>query len=289
MTVVDSPTLRLDAGLREAFAQPLQGALLQQALGAAISAQTALETGSTSADLLAQARERQPARPVLRAVVVQTAGRGRQGRRWLSRPGSAWQFSVAVPLAKGPAAAPVTLACGVAVADVLHAARVPVELKWPNDLLLNNRKLGGILTELALDGAGAQSLIAGIGINLWTDASLLASLERPPACLAECFDLAHLATQREAWIARLGRAVVAAVQQFERHGFVPFQPRFMQRLAWRGREVEVIEHGARVAEGRMLGVDGGGRLLVQVTGRVVSFNSGEVSLRAHDAEVSRPN
>jgi biotin-[acetyl-CoA-carboxylase] ligase BirA-like protein len=255
MTVVDSPTLRLDAGLREAFAQPLQGALLQQALGAAISAQTALETGSTSADLLAQARERQPARPVLR----------------------------------GSAAAPVALACGVAVADVLHAARVPVELKWPNDLLLNNRKLGGILTELALDGAGAQSLIAGVGINLWTDASLLAGLDRAPACLAECFDLAHLATQREAWIARLGRAVVAAVQQFERHGFVPFQPRFMQRLAWRGREVEVIEHGARVAEGRMLGVDGGGRLLVQVTGRVVSFNSGEVSLRAHDAEVSRPN
>ncbi|MCY4601618.1 MAG: biotin--[acetyl-CoA-carboxylase] ligase [Acidobacteria bacterium] len=101
---------------------------------------------------------------------AQTAGRGRQGRRWFSAPGAGLYCSVVV---RDIETAVVTLAAGVAAAEAVHAATgLPVELKWPNDVMLPARpnrgaaKVGGILTEAARRGGVAEAVIVGVGINV---------------------------------------------------------------------------------------------------------------------------
>lgn len=268
---------------RAAFVQPLDAAAIEREMalaGAPCAVEAVLETGSTNADLALRARACQPESVLLRAAVVQTAGRGRLGRRWYTAPGAALTFSLAFPLADAAPPMAATLACGIAVADVLRAADVPVQLKWPNDVLLDGRKLAGILCELATDDAARRTLAVGVGVNLWIDAAMAASIDQPAAALAERFDLPQLAAAREAWIARLGAALLRALRDFERAGFVPLQPRFMRWMAYADAEVEVLAGGARVASGRALGVDGDGCLLLQTATGLKRMASGELSLRA---------
>lgn len=111
-----------------------------------------------------------PARGVLQLLACesQTAGRGRRGRSWLSWGTGSLTFSARWQFRPGNAApAGLSLAAGVAVAQALEGMGVRgVALKWPNDILLDGAKLGGILTELATDSAGAMSAVIGIGLNL---------------------------------------------------------------------------------------------------------------------------
>ncbi len=269
---------------RARFAAPLDAAALQAALGAAAQVRTVRTTASTHADLLAEVRRAAPLRPRLLATLEQTAGRGRLGRRWSTTPGSALLFSLAVGT-RTPAAAlsAATLAAGVALAEALQPAGAAVQLKWPNDLLLDGRKLGGVLAELATDAAGATSLVLGVGINLWCDPAQRAEIGRPVAALTERCAADTLAAQREVWLARLAQALLHALARFEGEGFVPFHARYTQRLAWLGEEVELIEQQTRLARGRLRGVDGGGRVLVEVDGRLRAGVAGELSLRAAGA------
>ena len=99
---------------------------------------------------------------------TQTAGRGRQGRRWLTPAGSALALSLVLrPSLTAEHAARVTMLAGVAVCEALEQlAGVQAGLKWPNDVLLDGRKAGGILVESALSGAHLDYLVLGIGINV---------------------------------------------------------------------------------------------------------------------------
>src|SRR5258706_2364254 len=271
----------LTAAQRASFVSPLRAATIAAAAAPVVlAAETALQTGSTNADLMARARVRAIIAPLVRATLHQSAGRGRLGRSWQSEPGSALLFSVALPLVADtvvPAAA--TLACGVALCEALRAEGIGASLKWPNDIEVAGCKLAGVLTELALDGAGARSLVVGVGLNLWASDHLRANVGRPIATLDESIARATLAADREDWIGRLAAACVQAVRQFERDGFVPFQPRFMARFAALGQTVDVAAQGARIASGRALGVDGEGRLLLHVDGAIRAFSGGEISLR----------
>ncbi|MEW5882189.1 MAG: biotin--[acetyl-CoA-carboxylase] ligase [Pseudomonadota bacterium] len=267
------------AAAPSAFAAPLHAPTLEAALPGVL-VETVLSTGSTNLDLLARSRAAAPARPILRAALTQTAGRGRFGRKWLAAPGSALLFSLALPLAGARVrSAAVTLVCGVAAAEVLREAGVPVQLKWPNDVLLAGRKLAGILTELAVDPRGVRTLVVGIGVNLWSDDATTAAIGRPVATLDECLAREHLAQSREAWIARFARAMLAAVPDFAAHGFAPFQPRFNRLFAYAGRQIELVEHGAPVAHGQAQGVDADGHLLLATDAGERAFGIGELSLR----------
>jgi BirA family biotin operon repressor/biotin-[acetyl-CoA-carboxylase] ligase len=269
--------------LRALFAAPLAADAIAEAAVAAgtrLDAEAVLQTGSTHADLLLRARQHAPAMPVLRAAVAQTAGRGRLGRRWAAAAGSSLLFSVAWPVASAAQAmGALTLAAGVGVVELLRAADVPAELKWPNDVLLGEAKLAGLLAELAVDGAGRRTLVIGMGLNLWADAAMCADVGSVPGTLGAVLPLEPLAAQREAWIGRLAAALLQATEQCLAQGFVPFQPRFMLRFAWIGREVDLLEQGARIGHGRVLGVDGEGRLLLDVAGRTRMVNAGEISVR----------
>lgn len=274
-----------DEMLRTRFTQPLASSAIAQAAGPSrFAVQTVLETDSTNTDLLRRARQQAPSQPLLLAALAQRAGRGRLGRRWSAAAGSSLLFSLTVPLTRPAAHLPaVTLACGLALAETLRAADVPAAVKWPNDILLDERKLAGVLTELATDAHGARTLVIGVGLNLWADAAMRDQTGKPLAVLSEHLPLAQLAGARELWIGRLAAAVGQAVQLYLAHGFVPLQPRFMRMLAGVGQPADLIEHGSRAASGRLLGVDGEGRLLLDVDGRVRVITSGEVSLRVHPA------
>ena len=170
----------------------------------------------------------------------QTAGRGRRGRIWESRPGSSLLVSVVLR----PVPELVTLAAGLAAAEACEAvAGVPVELKWPNDVIGAGGKLGGILCELVGDAA-----VVGLGLNLgWA----------PPgaACLGTDVDRQALL---EVWLSRLDAAADVLT-------------RYRSRCATLGRRVRV-ELPAETLEGVAEEVDEAGRLVVD--GRRI--NAGDV-------------
>lgn len=243
--------------------------------------ETVGETASTNADLMARARGAQFAQPVLRAADFQYEGRGRQGRPWLALPRHALLFSVGMPLAELPASLPsITLACGVALAECLEDRGVEVQLKWPNDLRIDGRKLGGILSELAVDDEARYTLVMGIGINLHLEQSARQAIDQPAIGLDEILPPSVVASEREAWIGRLAAAVLQTLDVFSREGFAAFRPRFNALMEGRGREVDILDNGRVALSGRLADVDGYGRLLVDVGSgapRVVSV--GDVAFR----------
>jgi BirA family biotin operon repressor/biotin-[acetyl-CoA-carboxylase] ligase len=177
----------------------------------------------------------------------------------------------------------VTLACGISVAEALRQRGIEARLKWPNDLLLSERKLGGILTELAFDSQARASLVVGVGLNLCLDPETRVAIDQPAAALNERIVEARLASEREDWIALLARAVLEAIERFEREGFAPFRARFEGLFAYAGRPVVVMQAGLPTLAGVPAGIDGEGRLLLSTDTGIQAVASGELSLRPSDA------
>ncbi|WP_341539863.1 biotin--[acetyl-CoA-carboxylase] ligase [Paucimonas lemoignei] len=240
------------------------------------------QTGSTNADLLARVG-RMP-QPSLLAAELQTAGRGRAGRSWISASGSlafslAWPFRCALRDLAG-----MPLAVGVALAETLAANDVAVRLKWPNDLWLDDAKLGGILIETALDRSGAQQgvpqvwAVIGVGINIAQPEELLQQIGRPIAALP-----ANLAQDRSRLMGMLLDGLAVALRQFEQEGFAVFAARWNALHAWTGQNVVILENGHVIQEGIATGVDAQGQLLLQGPDGVVPVLAGDVSLRRQES------
>jgi len=266
------------AQMSAAFAAPLDGGRIAAIAGVA-DVETVLRTGSTNTDLLGRFRAQAPVRPLLLAALEQTQGRGRSGGAWHTAPGSALLFSLAIPLT-GPRSidGAVSLACGLAAAEAL-APLAAIQLQWPNDLLLDGRKLGGVLCELALDGAGQRTLIAGIGINLWLAPEERVAIAQPAAALDERVTQEQLVTQRDGLIGRIAAATCTVVTELDAHGFSALRARFLARFALLGREVEVLEAKRPIAAGVAVDIDAAGRLLLRTETGTRAFAGGAVSLR----------
>ncbi len=209
-----------------------------------------------------------------RAVVVtdrQSAGRGRRGRAWQSPPGASLALSMLARSGEGVRWAPgVSLALGVAAAEALHRVGASaVRLKWPNDLVADGRKLGGILVETWPGG-----VVAGVGINLALPVAVREAIGQP------CTDLAELGAgaTREALAAALIVAWDEAFDMFAAQGPAAFLPRWRALDALAHRPVRVLS-GERIIEGVACGIDVQGRLLVETAGQRQAFSSAEVSVR----------
>src|SRR4051794_14278733 len=124
------------------------------------------ECRSTNDEAAAWARAGAP-HGALVIADAQTGGRGRLGRTWHSPPGENLYFSTVLrPEIPPHRAPPLTLAVGVALADAVREAGCDAQLKWPNDLLLDGKKVAGILTEMTTSGGRVEFVVIGIGVNL---------------------------------------------------------------------------------------------------------------------------
>jgi BirA family transcriptional regulator, biotin operon repressor / biotin---[acetyl-CoA-carboxylase] ligase len=229
------------------------------------------QTGSTNADLLAEAAEGSPEGSVLVAE-AQSAGRGRMSRKWISQPRTALLFSVllrpGVPAARWGW---VPLLAGVATASSLRAgASVGADLKWPNDVLVGDAKLAGILAE---HSGGA--IVVGAGINV---SAIRGELPVPGATSlalegASSLDRGQLLAAILAGLERWYLAWSGAQGDADASGLRAEYRRLCQTL---GREVLVAMPGGREVTGVAVDVDGDGRLVVRSATGPVPVSAGDV-------------
>jgi BirA family transcriptional regulator, biotin operon repressor / biotin---[acetyl-CoA-carboxylase] ligase len=224
------------------------------------------EVESTNSELMRRARSG-TMDPVLLVAQRQTAGRGRLGRAWVSGDGASLTFSLGIALAPADWSG-LSLAVGVSLAESLDPA---VRLKWPNDLWLQDRKLGGILIETASFGEREARRYAVIGVGINIAAPAAAGLSTAPAWLQE------LLPQIDAGQAllRIAAPLIQAVKAFEGLGFAAFQARFDARDALRDRAVVLGDGTAGTAHG----TSESGALLVHTAGGMQVVSSAEVSVR----------
>lgn len=232
------------------------------------------ETGSTNEDVLRLARHGAPAGLVL-TTLAQTSGRGRQGRNWQSEPGAALMFSLLVRPWSVPQAAMgwLPLLAGVAVADAIRdVTGVQARLKWPNDVLVGDGKLAGILAE---QSGGA--VVVGVGLNV------LGRLDALPVPTATSLEL-HGAGDADR--AELLAEILTGFERWYRSwtetgsgdaDACGLRPEYLRLCATVGRRVNVALPGARLLTGAAIDVDTSGRLLVEPDAAdVVAVSAGDV-------------
>jgi BirA family biotin operon repressor/biotin-[acetyl-CoA-carboxylase] ligase len=244
------------------------------------------ETGSSNADLLAAAGAGAAEGTVLVAE-AQTAGRGRLGRRWASPPRAGLTFSVLLRPVGVPAALLgwLPLLAGVAAAASVRAvAAVDASLKWPNDLLAGERKLGGILAERA-----GTAVVIGIGINVWqaradlpTDAAATSlALVAGPGVTGPAADDGGPGLRERlltGLLDELGRRYLAWRDQASPGDAdaCGLRQEYARRCATLGREVTVTMPGTEPVTGTATGVDRAGRLEVRTARGLIAVTAGDV-------------
>jgi len=239
------------------------------------------ETGSTN-DYLYGASMPPPGRPRVVFAELQHAGRGRRGRTWVAPFGTGLTFSIAWTFAEFPSdLSALSLAIGVTVAESLRAAGAAgTMLKWPNDVVWRQRKLGGLLIQIKSEAGGAACVVVGLGLNLdlpeGTRAELAANGALPVADLAEA--LGNRLPSRNVLAARLALAMLGGLDEFGRLGFEAFEARWGSLDSLAGNPVRVMQ-GGLVVEGIARGADRDGALRVDVGGRIERVLSGDVSVR----------
>lgn len=213
----------------------------------------------------------------------QSAGRGRRGRGWVSPPGANLYLSLLREFAADWAAlAGLSLAVGVAAARALDDLALPgVTLKWPNDLQIDGRKLGGILIETR-ERHERLRVVIGIGLNVRMPQAAAEGIDQPWADVASLTDAR---VSRNALAAALLERMLPALAVFERDGLAPFLHDYAQRDALHGRALRVEnDRGAQFGIGHGIAPDGALRLLTDEGERLIY--AGEASVRV-DAGTQR--
>ena len=194
----------------------------------------------------------------------QSSGRGRHAKTWVSPPGAGLCLSIAYTFRRAPGELTgLTLAMGVGIASAFCELGIDdVTLKWPNDLVARNRKLGGMLSEVKHHGTGQVSVVTGIGINVRLPDELAAiaasQWSHSPIDLAT---LTGNTPDRSSLAAAIVDELAASSALFETHGFGAFQVAWQQRDWLHGREINVDVADGRI-NGLAAGVDNDGALLV---------------------------
>lgn len=224
---------------------------------------------------------------------AQTGGRGRLKRQWLSPPGSSLLVSLLFRPKLAPLqAARVTMLCSLAIADAIEQTTpLQARLKWPNDILVQGKKAGGILTELGVHKDRLDFVVVGIGLNVniaFQDESPVFALDAAPDTSQA--SLSALADRSTSLLAATGQKVprLPLLQRFLAQAEVRYlalqagwrpNDEWSERLATLGQEVAITTPDEVIA-GLAEGVDADGALLVrQAGGKLVRIIAGDVTLR----------
>ncbi len=232
---------------------------------------------STNAEAL-RAVERGAAAPFLMLAERQTAGRGRRGRKWVSPFAENVYYSLVLRIDGGMRQLEgLSLVVGLAVMQTLRDLGIETAgLKWPNDVLVGEKKIAGILLELVGDPADVCHVVLGVGINVnmreahevdqqWTSMHLEAG---------RAFD-------RNRLVAHLSGVLGKYLMRHQSEGFSALQAQWEQGHLWQGRSVSLIA-GVNRIDGVVVGIDAQGALRLKVDGVEKVFSGGELSLRLRD-------
>lgn len=232
---------------------------------------------STNAQLMKLAAEGATSGRVYLAE-QQTAGRGRRGREWVSPYGSnvylsiLWRYSLAPAQLSG-----LSLAAGIAVVRALQQLGVEdVGLKWPNDILCQERKLAGLLLEVAGESGGPSQVVLGLGLNTCLNNDQAEAIDQP------WIDLANIpgaqGISRNRLVVELLQQLLMILSEFESNGLTPLLDEWHDYDLYYGRAISLrmVNHSI---EGVHRGIDPSGALLLAANGVVQAYHAGEVSLR----------
>ena len=205
----------------------------------------------------------------------QTAGRGRKGRTWVSKPGQGVFITMLVrPKVEPQHVSGITLMAAVAVCEAIEqTTNVRACIKWPNDIILGGKKAAGILTESMMHMDGIDFAVCGIGIN--TDAATL----NPDLTQTACAVIANNTLLAAAVIDRFADAYAV----FEQSGVASFMPAFRERSAISGNVTLQTAQG--IVAGKLLGFDDTGAILIKTGSDTQRFVAGEISLRGEKGYV----
>jgi BirA family transcriptional regulator, biotin operon repressor / biotin---[acetyl-CoA-carboxylase] ligase len=212
---------------------------------------------------------------------LQHAGRGRRGRHWVAPFGGSIALSLAWSFTDAAESSPTLSLCvGVAVARALaRAGAEGIRLKWPNDIWLHDRKLGGVLIELRAEASGPAHVVIGVGLNVSLSPGMRARLEASGVRVAAVADACAAAPSRNFIAGAIIDELLSMLAVFERDGFAAFRETWSAMDALRDRQAQVLL-GEEVFAGTARGVDAQGVLRLDTgDGRLQEFVSGEVSLR----------
>jgi BirA family transcriptional regulator, biotin operon repressor / biotin---[acetyl-CoA-carboxylase] ligase len=214
---------------------------------------------------------------------MQTNGKGRRGRTWVSQLGASLTFSLLWRFQCGAAAlSGMSLAVGVALIRALNSLGVTnAQLKWPNDVLVmdaqgQGKKLAGILIELQGDMEGPSAAVIGVGINMSLPDAVLKNIDQPAT------DLAQLAAQPidpSELLGTLLRHLADVLNQFEQQGFVGLRDEWVSYHAYHQQAVRMLMPNGTETHGVVQGVAEDGILMVQTPLSLQRFSAGEISLR----------
>ncbi len=215
-------------------------------------------------------------------AMMQTAGRGRRGRQWLSKLGGSLTFSLLWRFSCGAAGLTgLSLVVGLALVRALQAMDfVAVKLKWPNDIVVlihgQWHKLGGILIELQGDMEGPSAAVIGIGLNLTVDDTMQQQIAQPSIglhqLLSQLIDPNHL-------LGRCLQQLAVDLNTFSEFGFEPFKAAWLAQHAYQQQAVQIHLNNGNIQTGKAVDVQTDGSLLVETAEGLIAFHSGEISLR----------
>ncbi len=233
------------------------------------------ETGSTNADVLQHYRDHR--REVIAVSETQSAGRGRRGRQWHSPHGRNIYCTIGLLKSLPPnRQGLLSIVTGLALCRAIEASTATrVRLKWPNDLLAEGRKLGGILIESRPHDAESFFFAIGFGINLFLHADEIAAIAQPVTSLER---QSEAVPDRGRVLDAAIESVVTAIRDFEPSQAPGLVEDFREYDALHGDEVEVISAG-----GRLVGINRGitvdGELKLETEDGVQLQHAAEISLR----------
>lgn len=228
------------------------------------------------------------------AAHVQSKGRGRRGRTWVSALGSSLTFSLLWRFNCGATAlSGLSLAVGAALIRALASLGINnAQLKWPNDVLIADgtggyKKLAGTLIDLQGDMDGPSAAVIGVGVNLRLPENVLKNIDQPAIDLASAIDLATTSTgaaaspiDQHVLLGVLLKNLAEVLSDFEQRGFLGVRDEWMRYHAYQGKPVRMLLPNGTDVQGVVKNVADDGILLVETALGLQRFSAGEISLRS---------
>ena len=208
----------------------------------------------------------------------QQAGKGRRGKKWVSPFGKNIYLSVGKSFSRRISdLGGLSLVAGTQVVKTLHACGLQdAGLKWPNDIILGKGKLAGILVELGVPASNHVFAVVGVGVNFSMQEKDGREIDQPWSAVDQ-----YSSVSRNEMVGKLTENLLQGMELFEVEGFSAFHEDWSRYNLYDGRDV-VIHRGAERIDGRDVGVDEDGNLLLETVNGIQVFNAGEVSLRTRD-------